>query len=185
MKIKIVIGRLFVLIKKFFNKGVRFFTIPYYKSLCKTCGEDVYFGHDLYMTWHNLSFGHHVYVGDRCSFILARANLHVGNYVMFGPFVTIRGGDHRMDVVGEYMYSVKEKLPENDPDVWIEDDVWIGCNVTILKGVRIGKGSVIGAGALVTKDVPPYTVQVGVSDVKQFKRFTDSEIILHEKQLTR
>ena len=46
--------------------------------------------------------------------------------------------------------------------VVIEDDVWIGCGVKIMSGVSIGKGSVIAAGAVVTKDVPPYTLFGGV-----------------------
>jgi maltose O-acetyltransferase len=44
----------------------------------------------------------------------------------------------------------------------IEEDVWIGFNSTILKGVTIGKGAIIGAGSMVTKDVPPYAVVVGI-----------------------
>ncbi len=44
----------------------------------------------------------------------------------------------------------------------IEDNVWIGVSAVILDGVTIGIGSVIGAGAVVTKDVPPYSVVVGV-----------------------
>jgi len=48
-----------------------------------------------------------------------------------------------------------------DPVV-IEDDVWIGLNCTILQGVTIGKGSIIGAGAVVTKDIPPYSIALGV-----------------------
>lgn len=182
--IRTIIGKILFTISDYFKKGIRFFTIAYYKSLCESCGESAYFGHDLYMTWKNLNFGHHVYVGDRCSFILAKAKLYVGNYVMFGPFVTIRGGNHRTDVIGEYMYFVKEKLPENDQDVYIEDDVWIGCNVTILKGVRIGRGSVIGAGSVVNKDVPPYTIQVGVGGVKQFQRFSEEQIKEHEERLS-
>lgn len=44
----------------------------------------------------------------------------------------------------------------------IEDDVWLGTGVHVNKGVRIGKGSVIGSGSVVTKDIPPYSVAVGV-----------------------
>lgn len=44
----------------------------------------------------------------------------------------------------------------------IEDDVWLGVGSTVLDGVTIGKGSVIGAGAVVTKDIPPYSIAVGV-----------------------
>ncbi len=45
----------------------------------------------------------------------------------------------------------------------IEDDVWIGHNATILPSVsRVGRGSVIAAGAVVTKDIPRYSVVAGV-----------------------
>lgn len=44
----------------------------------------------------------------------------------------------------------------------IGDDVWIGTGVKILKGVKIGEGAVIGAGSVVTRDIPPYSVAVGV-----------------------
>ena len=45
--------------------------------------------------------------------------------------------------------------------VTIEDDVWIGAGAIILPGTTIHKGAVIGAGAVVTKDVPPFSVVVG------------------------
>jgi acetyltransferase-like isoleucine patch superfamily enzyme len=45
--------------------------------------------------------------------------------------------------------------------VVIEDRVWIGARAMVLKGVRIGHDSVIGAGAIVTKNVPPFSVAVG------------------------
>jgi len=44
----------------------------------------------------------------------------------------------------------------------IEDDVWIGSNSTVLDGVTIGRGSVIGAGSVVTQDIPPFSVALGV-----------------------
>lgn len=46
--------------------------------------------------------------------------------------------------------------------VVIEDDCWLGTGVKVLDGVTIGRGSVIGAGAVVTHDIPPYSVAVGV-----------------------
>jgi acetyltransferase-like isoleucine patch superfamily enzyme len=46
--------------------------------------------------------------------------------------------------------------------VIIHNDVWLGLNVVVLPGVEIKEGAVIGAGAVVTKDVEPYTVSVGV-----------------------
>jgi acetyltransferase-like isoleucine patch superfamily enzyme len=44
----------------------------------------------------------------------------------------------------------------------VEDDVWLATRCTILKGVRIGQGAVVAAGAVVTRDVPPYTLVGGV-----------------------
>lgn len=44
----------------------------------------------------------------------------------------------------------------------IEDNCWLGSGVRVVDGVKIGRGSVIGAGAVVTKDIPPYSVAVGV-----------------------
>ncbi len=44
----------------------------------------------------------------------------------------------------------------------IEDDVWLGARVTVLDGVTIGRGAVVGAGAVVTRDIPPGAVALGV-----------------------
>lgn len=95
--------------------------------------------------------------------------------------MTIITGDHRTDVVGEYMKSVGDdrKLPENDKDVVIEDDVWIGVNVNIFKGVTIGKGSVVAGAATVVKDVPPYSIYI--SKDKIIPRITPEQIVEHER----
>ena len=161
------------------------FLLPYYRGMFKKCGKDLQVGKKCLLFYDHIEVGDDVLIGDRCSFIASITTIHIGNHVMFGPNVTIRGGDHRTDIIGRYIKSVtpSEKLPENDKDVYIEDDVWIGCNVTILKGVRIGRGSVIGAGSIVVKDVPPYTIHVGCPAVFEKRRFTDEEIKQHEKIL--
>ena len=138
-----------------------------------------------YFQTNRVEIGNNVFIGEGASFIAAVATIHIGDHVMFGPHVTIRGGDHRIDIVGRYIDSIdnSEKLPENDQDVYIEDDVWIGCNVTILKGVRIGRGSVVGAGSVVVKSIPPYTIHVGSPGIKEFPRFSENEIQRHEEIL--
>jgi acetyltransferase-like isoleucine patch superfamily enzyme len=82
---------------------------------------------------------------------------------MFGPNVTLITGDHRIDILGKYMIDVTEaeKLPENDAPIVFEGDNWVGANSTILKGVTIGKGAIVATRAVVTKDVPPYTIVAG------------------------
>ena len=65
---------------------------------------------------------------------------------------------------------------DNRGDIVIGNDVWIGYEAVILSGVTIGDGAVIGARAVVTKDVPPYTIVGGVPARPIRKRFNDSTI---------
>lgn len=65
---------------------------------------------------------------------------------------------------------------DNKGDIIIGNDVWIGFEAIILAGVTIGDGAVIGARAVVTKDVPPYTIVGGVPAKPIRKRFPDETI---------
>ncbi|MCQ4935995.1 CatB-related O-acetyltransferase [Anaerotignum propionicum] len=65
---------------------------------------------------------------------------------------------------------------DNKGDIVIGNDVWIGYEAVILSGVRIGNGAIIGTRAVVTKDVPPYTV-VGGIPAKEIKKRYDEDII--------
>jgi len=52
----------------------------------------------------------------------------------------------------------------------IEDEAWIGANAVITAGVTVGKHSVVAAGAVVTKDIPPYSIAVG-NPARVIKRY--------------
>ena len=65
---------------------------------------------------------------------------------------------------------------DNKGDIVIENDVWIGYEAVILSGVTIGDGAIIGARAVVTKDVPSYTVVGGVPAKPIRKRFDEGTI---------
>lgn len=65
---------------------------------------------------------------------------------------------------------------DNKGDIVIGNDVWIGYEAIILSGVTIGDGAIIGARAVVTKDVPPYTVVGGVP-AKEIKKRYDPQTI--------
>lgn len=58
--------------------------------------------------------------------------------------------------------------PPSAKPVMIEDDVMIGANAVVLEGVTVGKGAIVAAGAVVTKDVPPYTL-VGGTPARKLK----------------
>lgn len=65
---------------------------------------------------------------------------------------------------------------DNKGDIVVGNDVWIGYEAVILAGVTIGDGAVIGTRAVVTKDVPPYTIVGGVPAKPIRKRFGDETI---------
>ncbi|WP_138304633.1 MULTISPECIES: CatB-related O-acetyltransferase [Eubacteriales] len=65
---------------------------------------------------------------------------------------------------------------DNKGDIVIGNDVWIGYEAVIMAGVTIGDGAIIGTRAVVTKDVPPYTIVGGVPAKTIRKRFSDGTI---------
>lgn len=65
---------------------------------------------------------------------------------------------------------------ENKGDTVIGNDVWIGYDAVIMQGVKIGDGAIIGARAVVTKDVPPYTIVAGVPTRIIRRRFDEQTI---------
>lgn len=134
-------------------------------------------------SYENIFVGENVNLGYRPVLIASRSKIVIGNNVMFGPQVTIRGGNHRIDIVGRAMIDIGdlEKRPEDDPGVTIEDDVWIGTRAIILAGVRVGRGAVVAAGAVVTKDVEQYMIVAGNPAKPIRKRWDDATIAMHEK----
>ena len=111
-------------------------------------------------------------MGDRCyvgaSHLVCRSLIELGDDVVISWGVTIvdhnshaiAWSDRRDDVL-EWARGIKrwDKVPH--APVRICDKAWIGFNAIILKGTTIGEGAIVGAGAVVTKDVPPYTIVGG------------------------
>ena len=65
---------------------------------------------------------------------------------------------------------------DNKGDIVIGNDVWIGYEAVILSGITVGDGAIIGTSAVVTKDVPPYTIVGGVPAKHIRKRFDEETI---------
>ena len=84
--------------------------------------------------------------------------IEIGRNVAIGPFCVIRSADHGFsDTAVPILAQAHVPGP-----ISVEDDCWIGSHVTVTRGVRIGHGSVVGANSVVTRDIPPYSIAVGV-----------------------
>ncbi len=155
------------------------------RSAFKKYGKNFRFDPDGVYSFQTIEVGNNVNLGYRPILLAPRSRIIIGNDVMFGPEVTIRGGNHRIDLLGRTMISItnEEKRLEDDLGVVIEDDVWIGTRAIILHGVTIGRGAVVAAGAVVNKSVPPYAIVGGIpARVLKF-RFDIETILEHEHLL--
>ena len=179
MTISAFLGYLFSSIVKPFSYCIR----EWQKSRFNECGKNVYVGKRCIFTEKNMIIGDDVYIGSNACMQSEHGMIYIGNHVMFGPGVHIHGGNHKIREVGKLLKHTSDKLPGEDGKVIIEDDCWIGANAMILAGVTIGTGSVIGAGAIVTKNIPSYSVYTGVPNIKLRTRFTQQELIDHKKKL--
>lgn len=137
----------------------------------------------------NIEMGDNVTVGIGSTIFTTGAKLIFKGHFISGPHLTIITGDH-MSVPGKFIDMVTSedkqaagRAGDYDQDVIIEEDVWCGANVTILKGVTVGRGSIIAAGAVVTKDVPRYSISGGVPAKTIKMRMSPEEIANHELAL--
>lgn len=101
--------------------------------------------------------GEGTWIGKNCS-IAAIDKVEIGKNVLFAGHVHITDHSHGYENISKPMNV--QPLTSKGP-VIIEDDCWLGFSCEILSGVHIGKHCVIAARAVVTKDVPAYSVVAG------------------------
>jgi acetyltransferase-like isoleucine patch superfamily enzyme len=108
--------------------------------------------------------GERIQIGDRAQ-IGARCHLWAGNTVgrviigedaLFGPEVFLTASNYRFDRPGPV-----HDQPTVEADVVIGRDAWLGARVMVTAGVTVGEGCIVGAGAIVTRDLPAYSIAVG------------------------
>ena len=175
--------RLLAQVADFSGRIVRRLQWMILRSRLKQCGRRVFLDPRGIYSYETISIGDDVFVAPGAFFSATVSGIEIGSKVMVGPGVTILGGNHNTSIIGRAMADVREKRPEDDQLVILEDAVWIGTGATILKGVRIGRGSIVAAGAVVTRSVPPYSIVGGVP-ARLIRRRWDTETILdHEKAL--
>lgn len=118
-----------------------------------------------------------------------------GDKLIIGKFCSIACGakflftsaNHKMSSLSTYPFPIFyeewgldakdiRNAWDNKGDIVIGNDVWIGYEAVIMAGVTIGDGAIIGTRAVVTKDVPPYTIVGGVPAKPIRKRFDDATV---------
>ena len=125
------------------------------KELLAEVGEGCYVEPPLHANWGcNTHFGHHIYANFNLT-LVDDTDIFVGDYVMFGPNVTVATAGHPVDP------ELRRQVAQFNMPVHIGNNVWIGAGSVLLPGVSIGDNSVIGAGSIVTKDIPANVVAVG------------------------
>jgi acetyltransferase-like isoleucine patch superfamily enzyme len=146
----------------YFFPGVRI-ARPKYISI----GDHVTIGNDTDIYVHPpgkdskgfiIQIGNNVHIG-RNNIIGARESIILEENILMGPHVMIGDHSHRYEDVD---VPVKEQAATETGPVRIGRDSWIGANVFILPNVTIGRHAVIGANAVVNRDIPGFSVAVGV-----------------------
>jgi acetyltransferase-like isoleucine patch superfamily enzyme len=107
----------------------------------------------------DIEVGKYSNIGANC-YLISETKLYLGKYVFIaGNSYMVAGGNHSYEDKNTPMMFQPSK---SKGGIIIEDDVWIGASCTIIDGIKIERGSIIGASSLVNKDIPSYSIAVGI-----------------------
>jgi len=123
-------------------------------------GRNVYIGHQTILKGYHvneMTIGDESWIGQQC-FLHSAGGLRIGARVGIGPGVRIITSRHEESGRDTPILFSRIALTP----VVIEDDADLGVGAIVLPGVTVGRGAQIGAGAVVTHDVPPFSVCAGV-----------------------
>lgn len=117
-----------------------------------------------------VTLGDYTYIGGRTEIRAVLSPIQIGRYCSIGRDVKIfsAGQAHRFEGLSTYPFFVLDnELDRTNFNVVgsatvLGNDVWVGSGAVIQAGVNVGDGAVVGASAVVTKDVPPYSIVAGV-----------------------
>jgi acetyltransferase-like isoleucine patch superfamily enzyme len=131
----------------------------YLKKFCKIrLGNDSSICMGCFITGNYIEIGNNTVI-NRFSYLDGRVSLKIGNNVNISHYTLIQTLTHDPQSI-DFICQTKS--------VEIKDYAWIGARALICPGVTIGEGAIVAAGAVVTKDVPPYTI-VGGNPAKFIK----------------
>ncbi|WP_272482092.1 CatB-related O-acetyltransferase [Thomasclavelia spiroformis] len=156
----------------------------FWKIVLRFDNEESFLLREYYKKCFNIDIGKYTYGFDNKD-TLIQPGTKIGKFCSIATGVKIGLMNHPLNYLSTHPFLyyknrgfLNKNINEfvNIPKVIIQDDVWIGSNAIILQGITVGKGSVIAAGAVVTKNVPPYTVWGGIPAKQIKKRFDDDTI---------
>ena len=104
-----------------------------------------------------IEIGKEVYIGTGCC-LHGHIGLEIGDFTLLAQNITITPTSHRFDDPDKTIYSQKGFMKK----LTIGRDCYLGMGVCVVYTGSIGDGSVVGAGSVVVKEIPPYSVAVGV-----------------------
>jgi acetyltransferase-like isoleucine patch superfamily enzyme len=121
--------------------------------------DNVFVGRNtiIYCQNGDIEIGNNTNIGSNCQ-IFSAQNVKIGNDVLIAAYTYLVGGGHNFDDPDVPII----KQGRTASGINIGDNVWLGAGVKVLDGVSIGEGSIIAAGAVVTEDIPPFTIAGGI-----------------------
>jgi acetyltransferase-like isoleucine patch superfamily enzyme len=122
-------------------------------------GHSVFIGAQTYLQGRfdgRCTIGNHVWIGPQAYF--DARDLVIEDYVGWGPGAKVLGSTHSGFPIDVPIVQTDLEIKPVRIEAWAD----VGTNAVVLPGVTIGRGSIVGAGAVVTKDVPPFSVVAGV-----------------------
>lgn len=145
------------------------------KEMFAEIGEDCYLETPFHANWggKHVHFGKGVY-GNFNLTLVDDCDIYVGDYVMFGPNVTLATAGHPIHP------ELRSKQAQYNLPIAIGRNVWIGANVVVLPGITIGENTVIGAGSIVTKDIPSNVIAVG-NPCKVLREISEKDMKYYHK----
>ena len=145
------------LLNKIFFRMIRILKLK--KGVYGEIGIGNKFGSHIFIS-EGAVIGKYNYIGPFCMI----NNAKIANYCSLGPNVKIGQAEHSKEFWTTSQLISKDLINHslNKYKTIINSDVWLAANVTVLQGVEIGTGSIVGANAVVTKNIPPYAIAVGV-----------------------
>lgn len=126
-----------------------------------TIGDDVILSRNTILSCKggSIVIGNNTNISINCA-ILSESSVRIGDNVLFAAYCyVIAGGNHGIDRTD---VAIIQQDAFSKGGVTIEDNAWLGAGVKVLDGVTIGRDAVAGAGAVVVRDIPPFTIAVGI-----------------------